>query len=379
MKAIVIGGGVIGAAVAYRLAEAGTSVTLVEAGRVAEGTSLTSFAWVSACEKIDSDSYFRLSLAAVTAHRDLVAEFGAEGNWYQRPGVIQWLGAGYEGMALSESPIHQKLNRLAALGYPAERIGPGGLARLEPHLRPEALGIGEEAIHYPEDGYVEAPVMIGALIEAAVARFGMNLRTQTAVRRLIAVNGRATGVETASGEILSADVVVNCAGRWVNEVVGSPDFTVPLAPTLGLIAYTPAVGTAIRKVLRTPNLNVRADGGGRLLLRANDLDEALADDDVARPDHPAAIELARRLGELVPALGGIHAEAARIATRPIPQGGLPCVGTLPGLDNYWVAVTHGGINTSAFIGVALRDEILEGRPAPEYAPYRPDRFFKAAA
>ncbi|MBN9333944.1 FAD-binding oxidoreductase [Devosia sp.] len=379
MKAIVIGGGVIGAAVCYRLAEAGTSVTLVEAGRVAEGTSLTSFAWVSACEKIDSDSYFRLSLAGVAAHRDLVAEFGAAGNWYHRPGVIQWLGAGYEGLPLAESPLHQKLSRLAALGYSAERIGRDDLARLEPCLRPEALDIGEEAIHYPEDGYVEAPVMIGALVEAAVARFGMDLRTQTPVRRLITVNGRAAGVETATGEVFYADVVINCAGRWANDVVGSPDFTVPLAPTLGLIAYTPAVGTAIRKVLRTPNLNVRADGGGRLLLRANDMDETLSADDVARPDHPAAIELARRLGDLIPSLGGIHAEAARIATRPIPQGGLPCVGTLPGLDNYWVAVTHGGINTSAFIGIALRDEILRGQQAPEYAPYRPERFFKAAA
>jgi glycine/D-amino acid oxidase-like deaminating enzyme len=379
MKAIVIGGGVIGAAVAYRLAEAGTSVTLVEAGRIAEGTSLTSFAWVSACEKIDSDSYYSLSLAAVAAHRDLVAEFGAEGVWYHRPGVIQWLGAGYEGEPLAESPLQQKLARLAALGYPAELIGSDELARLEPGLRPGALGIGDQAIHYPKDGYVEAPVMIGALVEAAITRFGMELRTHMPVRRLVVVNGRATGVETASGEILSADVIVNCAGRWANEVVGSSDYAIPLAPTLGLIAYTPAVGTLIRKVLRTPNLNIRADGGGRLLLRANDLDKTLSADDAAGPDHDAAIELARRLGELVPSLAGIHAEAARIAIRPIPQGGLPCVGNLPGLDNYWVAVTHGGINTSAFIGIALRDEILKGQQAPECAPYRPDRFFKAAA
>ena len=379
MKAIVIGGGVIGAAVAYRLAEAGTSVTLVEAGRIAEGTSLTSFAWVSACEKIDSDSYYRLSLAAVAAHRDLVAQFGAAGTWYHRPGVIQWLGAGYEGMALAESPLQQKLARLAALGYPAELIGSDDLAQLQPGLRPEALGIDNQAIHYPEDGYVETPVMIGALVEAAITRFKLELRTHAAVRRLITVNGRATGVETASGEVLSADVVVNCAGCWVNDVVGNPDLAIPLAPTLGLIAYTPAVGTTIRKVLRTPDLNIRADGGGRLLLRANDLDETLTAEDVARPDHRAAIELARRLGELVPSLAGIHAEATRIAKRPIPQGGLPCVGTLPGLDNYWVAVTHGGVNTSAFIGIALRDEILKGQQAPEYAPYRPDRFFKAAA
>ncbi len=379
MKAIVIGAGVIGAAVAYRLAEAGIDVTLVEAGRIAEGTSLTSFAWVSACEKIDSESYYRLSLAGVAAHCDLAAEFGAEGVWYRRPGVIQWLGAGYEGLALSESPLEQKLARLHALGYPAEIIGADDLSRIEPNLRPDALGIDGQAIHYPEDGYIEAPVMIAALVEAAVGRFGLELRTHAPVRRVLTANGRATGVETASGEILSADIVVNCAGCWANTVLGDPALEIPLAPTLGLIAYTPGTGTAVRKVLRTPRLNVRADGGGRLLLRANDLDETLGPDDVARPDHPAAVELARRLGELVPSLAGIGAEAARIATRPIPGGGLPCVGTIPGLDSYWVAVTHGGINTSAFIGIALRDEILQGRAAPEYAPYRPDRFFKAAA
>jgi Glycine/D-amino acid oxidases (deaminating) len=379
MKAIVVGGGVIGATVAYRLAEAGTKVTLVEAGRIAEGTSLTSFAWVSACEKIDSDSYYRLSLAAVEAHRDLVAELGSRGTWYHRPGVIQWLGAGYEGMALSEGPVQQKLDRLRALGYPAEAVGPADLARLEPGLRSEALGVGDQAIHYPEDGYIEAPVMIAALLEAGIERFGLTLRTHTPVRRVLTAHGRATGVETAAGEVLSADVVVNCGGRWANEIVGDPGLEIPLAPTLGLIAYTPAVGTAIHKVLRTPSLNVRADGGGRLLLRANDLDETLSADDTVRPDHPAATELVRRLGELVPSLAGIPAEAARIAVRPIPLGGLPCVGAIPGLADYWVAVTHGGINTSAFIGVALRDEILAGCAAPEYAPYRPDRFFGVAA
>src|SRR5690606_27848890 len=142
----------------------------------------------------------------------------------------------------------------------------------------------------------------------------------------------------ASGEILSADVIVNCAGCWSNAVLGDPALEIPLAPTLGLIAYTPGTGTTIRKVLRTPRLNLRTDGGGRLLLRANDLDQTLDPDDVARPDHRAALELVSRLGELVPSLAGIGAEAARIATRPIPRGGLPCVGTIPGLDSYWVAV-----------------------------------------
>ena len=379
MRAIVIGGGVIGAAVAYRLAQAGTRVVPVEAGRIAEGTSLTSFAWVSACEKIDSESYYRLSLAGVAAHRQLAAEMQTHPAWYHTPGVIQWLDAGYEGLALSESPLELKLARLHALGYPAEAIGPAELRRLEPGLHAEALGASGKAIHYPRDGYVEAPLMIAALIETAIERYGMELRCHAPVRRVLTSGGRAAGVEIADGQVIEADAVINCAGRWANDVVGDPALEIPLAPTLGLIAYTAPVGTAIRKVLRTPNLNLRPDGGGRILLRANDLDEMLTGSDLATPDHPVARDLALRLGQLVPSLSGIGVEAARIAVRPIPGDGLPCVGQIPGVDNYWVAVTHGGINTSAFIGLVLREEILDGRPAAEYAPYRPDRFFKAAA
>ncbi|KKB12155.1 hypothetical protein VE25_08865 [Devosia geojensis] len=369
----------IGAAVAFRLAEVGAPVLLVEAGRIAEGTSLVSFAWVSACEKVDCDDYYRLSLAGVRAHQELAEELGSQGTWYRRPGVIQWRKAQYEGGGLADQPTDQKLARLQALGYPAEAIGPEDLRRLEPNLKAGAISDADWAIHYPQDGYIEAPIFIGALLRAAAERHGAEIRTGTPVREVLLEGGRAVGVVTASGERIYADVVVNCAGRWVNDVVGHDELKVPLAPTLGLIAYTPPVANAIGKVLRTPNLNVRPDGGGRLLLRANDLDEDLSDGDRPSTSHPAAHALAERLGGLVPALRGIAAEAVRIATRPIPRGGLPCVGSIPGVGNYWVAVTHGGINTSAFIGLALRDEILHGRPAPEYASYRPERFFKAAA
>jgi glycine/D-amino acid oxidase-like deaminating enzyme len=370
---------VIGAAVAFRLAEAGARVLLVEAGRIAQGTSLVSFAWISACEKVDSDDYYRLSLAGVRAHQRLAEEFGAQGTWYRRPGVIQWSRAQYEGTRLADQPPDRKLARLQALGYPAEAIGPEDLRRLEPNLKAGAISDADWAIHYPQDGYLEAPIFIGALLRAVAERHGAEIRTGTPVRQVLLEGDRAVGVVTAGGERIQADVVINCAGRWVNDAVGHDHLKVPLEPTLGLIAYTPPVADTIRKVLRTPDLNVRPDGGGRLLLRANDLDEQLSGDDRPTADHPVARALAERLSDLVPALDGIAAEAVRIAVRPIPRGGLPCVGPIPGVRNYWVAVTHGGINTSAFIGLALRDEILQGRPAPEYAPYRPERFFKAAA
>ena len=69
-------------------------------------------------------------------------------------------------------------------------------------------------------------------------------------------------------------------------------------------------------------------------------------------------------------------EAVRIAIRPIPQDSYSAVGPVPNLGNYWVAVTHSGVTLGAFIGEALADEVLNGRPRPELDDFRPARFFQ---
>src|SRR5690606_20382225 len=155
-----------------------------------------------------------------------------------RPGAIQWQHAELEGQAGGRAAL--KLSRLQELGYPAELLTRADLMRLEPELADTAIAEGHAAIHYPEDGYVAAPVFIGVLLDAAVRRYGAEVRTQTRVTEVLVQGDRAVGVTTAAGESLMADIVINCAGRWVNDVVGCEDLQVPLAPTVGLIAYTPA-------------------------------------------------------------------------------------------------------------------------------------------
>ncbi|SFZ85531.1 Glycine/D-amino acid oxidase [Devosia enhydra] len=379
MKALVIGAGVIGASVAFRLAEAGVAVTLIDAGLPCGGTSQVSFAWVSAAEKLASDPYFALSLAAVEEHRRLAEAFGPEGQWYPRPGVIQWQGAGAEGLDLGEMPIAHKLRQLAARNYPAETLARADLARLVPQLSADAMAEDGLAIHYPEDGYLDAPLYVGSLVAAARDRYGAQLLSHTSVAEVLVRSGRVAGVQTDQGDVIAADVVVNCAGRWANEVAGEAGLGVPQAPTVGLIAYTRPAPLPVLKVLRTPGLNVRSDGGGRLLLRANDIDMMVGAEDLPRPDHPAAQMLAERLWRLVPGLSGLPVEAVRIGIRPIPGDGLPAIGPVRGVDGYWLAVSHGGINISALVGRLLTAEIVEGRVDGLLAPYRPDRFIKAAA
>src|ERR1700720_2380528 len=75
MKTIVIGAGVMGASVAYRLAQAGAAVTVLEATRIGGGTSGISFAWTNAHQK-PPKPYHDLNVAGMKAHAALAAEIG---------------------------------------------------------------------------------------------------------------------------------------------------------------------------------------------------------------------------------------------------------------------------------------------------------------
>ena len=68
MKTIVIGAGVMGASVAYRLAQAGATVTVLEAARIGGGTSGISFAWTNAHKK-PPKPYHDLNVAGMKAHK----------------------------------------------------------------------------------------------------------------------------------------------------------------------------------------------------------------------------------------------------------------------------------------------------------------------
>ena len=71
---------------------------------------------------------------------------------------------------------------------------------------------------------------------------------------------RTRGVTTTDGTRYEADVVVNCAGRWTNDVVRDAGLHLPLAPTVGFLVFTPPVATGLARVVRTPVMAVEICG-----------------------------------------------------------------------------------------------------------------------
>ncbi|MBL0403745.1 FAD-binding oxidoreductase [Microvirga aerilata] len=364
--AIIIGAGVIGTSVAYRLSQAGIQVTVLEAERVGGGTSGASFAWTNANNKVPRP-YFDLNVAGMRAHAALADEF-AQIPWRHGGGRLEWTDE--SGRAIQR----EKVERLRSWDYAAEWLTGKDVHEIEPDIDLEMIGDAPVA-YYPEEGWLD-PVVYAQAIMTAARRLGARLEIGVRVNGVALRSGRVTGVRSADGRVFHADWVINCAGCWLNEAADHDALQVPLAPTTGFLVLTPPVPTQISRVVCTPVCDFRPDGAGRLMIHWGPADATITPDLAVNPGMTAAEELVQRLARVLPCIGTVEPEAVRAATRPIPKDSYSAVGRVPGVDGYYVVVTHSGVTLAPFLGIAVADEVAYGRTRPELAPFRPGRFFE---
>jgi glycine/D-amino acid oxidase-like deaminating enzyme len=364
MKVVVIGAGVIGASVAFRLMEAGVLVTVLDAGRVGGGTSGCSFAWTNSHRGDAPPEYHALRVASMALFPELKSRF-RDAEWFHPSGNLEWGRPGLE----------ENVARLQARGYRAEWIDRHRLLELEPGIDPACVGNAPIA-WYPDDGWLDPVAYAGDLLRAAQA-LGAVLRTGAQVVAIQSAGGRVTGVRLADGGRIGCDAVVNCAGRWSAEVSEAPVFRVPLAPTIGFLVFTPPVASGLQRPVHPPGVNLRPDGAGRLMVQSTDVEPTVGPDAELHPVMPQALEVMRRGAVAVPALRGVEAEAVRRAVRPIPADELPAVGPAPRLEGYYIVVTHSGVTLSPLLGLLVADEVARGNERAELAPFRPGRFLKS--
>ena len=363
IKTIVIGAGVMGASVAYGLAQAGAAVTVLEATRIGGGTSGISFAWTNAHKK-PPKPYHDLNVAGMRAHAALADEFGAT-PWWHGGGSLEWAAEP------DRADQRENIEQLQSWGYAAEWITERQVQELEPDIDQATIGDAPVAF-FPEEGWLDPVVYAHAMLSAAQRRHGAKIICGARVTDLIMAGDRVTGVRTADGTQYEADAVVNCAGRWTNEATRDAGLHLPLAPTVGFLVFSPPVAAGLSRVVRTPLIHVRPDGAGRLVLIA---DTTLSFDVKITPSMPEARDWVRRARQLLPSIGEVEPEAVRIALRPIPADHFSAVGPMPRTSGYYIAVTHSGVTLSPFLGAAVADEIVHGRQRPELADFRPARFF----
>jgi len=357
---LVIGAGSVGANIAYRLAERGARVTVLEAGSPGGGTSSASFAWTNSFNKTPR-AYHDLNTASMAEHPALAAELGG-GPWLKQEGALAW-----EDEPAGRARLKETVERLASWGYPVELLSRADALALEPDLRiaPHV----DEVVFTPSEGYVEVVPLVGALLAHAV-RLGARVLSDQRVTGVMRAGARVLGATTARGDRLEADVVIDCAGPSTAEVARLAGAEIPLDRVPGRLIYTTPAACTLRRPIHAPGVHFRPDGAGRIVLAEFAHDQVWRE---ATDPWPAERSLAAAAVHL-PALAGARVEATRIGIRPMPSDGWPIIGGLDGLDGFYVACSHSGVTLGPLWGRVVASEVLDGIPDPRLAPYRPSRF-----
>jgi glycine/D-amino acid oxidase-like deaminating enzyme len=250
------------------------------------------------------------------------------------------------------------------------------LKRLEPDV--DLASVGDAPIaFFPEEGWVNTMAYAYAMTRAAT-RLGAVVRTGERVTAIEQSGGRVTGVRTARGETLGADVVVNCAGRWVNDVAADrEELRIPTANTPGLIVITKPAPAEVHRVLHAPAVHIRPDGGSRLYLHRWDSDELVRGEAAPANAMDHAREVVASAVGVLPGLAGVEPETIRVGVRPVPKDSYPAVGPLPGVSGYCLVVSHSAVTLAPFYGRAVAAEIAHGKTEPLLETFRPQRFFQA--
>ena len=191
--AVVIGGGIIGCSSAFWLARRGMTVALLERGRIAEGTTGNSFAWINATSKTADEPYHRLNALGASVYRELAAEFGEDALGLDASGMLNVVRRGDEA---AYATVRDQAARLQSYGYPCAWVDAEALSAMEPHL---ALSADSEALYALADACLDAPKFARFLADQATA-LGCDVLEGCAAHTLeMTDEGVITGVHTDRG------------------------------------------------------------------------------------------------------------------------------------------------------------------------------------
>ncbi|MEO9684994.1 MAG: FAD-dependent oxidoreductase [Tateyamaria sp.] len=344
MKIVIVGGGIIGAALAQTLQSSGAQVTVFEG---APGATHASFGWVNASFYLNND-HFALRAAGIAAWRRL----GAHVDWI---GCLCWEEQG--------AALEAQRDQLSSLGYASEEVSPAQFALLEPHVAPQ------HALRFKQEGIAE-PVQTTERLMRGIKRV-----SGVQVLGLSARAGVITGIDTAQGHV-SADRVIVAAGIGSTALLNSVGVSLPMLKRPGLMMRTAPVPPILRHVLVAPGQELRQDAHGHIwapTVANHQSDETTKV--TTRPDLLADAALAR-IQTLFPD-HPLTWDRVTLTQRPVPQDGLPVIGAC-GPAGLHVAVMHSGVTLAAIAAESLAPQVLDqplsNAQAALVTPFGPDRF-----
>ncbi len=363
--AIVIGAGIVGAAIARDLARDGLAVAIVERHSAASGSSGRGEGNILVSDKAPGPE-LELALIARARWTEVAEELRDElaGDlpdieFEHKGGVVVATGAADIAPLLAFAEAQRNAGVRCRVLDPAETL------ELEPHLNPAIAA----AVHYPDDAQVQPVIATEALLLSARRAGAVVVTGADVLGPVTDAAGRIRGVRTSTGTV-HASVVINAAGPWSGEVgmrLGAP---IPVQPRRGIVLvttrmpprvhhkvydadYVGAVGSDSDE-LQTSSV-VESTRAGTVLIGSSRQRVGFADE--LRADLIG--ELCRKALTLFPFLREASVMRSYSGFRPFTPDHLPLIGEDPRVEGLWHATGHEGagvglsLATAAFVADAL--------------------------
>lgn len=360
-RVVISGAGIIGASIAYHLAQRGAQVTILEKSRPGSGATRNSFAWLNAPKL--PQAYYQLNLMGMLGWRRLCTEIGGELQ-IQWGGSVQWAPPG-PGVAA----LRKKADQFEQWGYPISMVDQAEFTRLLPDIHPGSFGA---AAYSSLEGTVDPMHALVVILHKAQS-FGVKVEYPCEVTGLDMNGDRVRGVQTTRGP-MEADVVVLASGVDTPRLAQMAGVAVPLKESPGLLAHSSPQARILNRVALAPGADIKQNPDGRIVTGVDFGASSVTDTSLE-----VGVKLMQNAERFIEKLKGVPVETVTLGHRVLPQDGFPIVGFPERRPNLYIAALHSGMTMGPIIGQLAAMEILDGVSVDLLTPYRLSRFGKHAA
>jgi glycine oxidase len=320
----IVGGGIIGLAIAWRARQQGMSVLVLERGEIGRGASPVAAGMIAPVSEVEFGATGRRLLDLALRSAALWPAFAAE--LHEETGIDVGFRRTGTLMVARDADEARELERQLAfresLGVRALRLRPSEAREREQALAPTV----RLALEAPDDHSVDPRHALGAL-QRACERTGVRIEEHAPASApvLDAAGERIEGVRLADGQVRTAGHVVLATGAWSGALAGVPeDARVPVRPVKGQILRLrdPAGPGLLRRAVRCQGAYLVPRDDGHYALGATVEERGFELDATAG----AAYELLRAAYELVPGISELYLEEVCVGLRPGTPDNAPIIG-----------------------------------------------------
>jgi len=367
--AIVIGAGVMGASIAFHLAERGLKVAILERKVTASGATGHS----SGLVRMHYD-------LAVESELTYVSYKNYFTNWRERVGGecgFQKTGFLQISKREDEDKLRGNVANQQKIGINTSVISADEVKKLFPDLITDHF---DYAAFEPDSGYADATLTTNSFIDAA-KRNGATLLQNCEVTTVRMAGGKVIGVDTTKSPFGDAPIIVNAAGAWAKHVASLAGFDVPLETWTHDVAFLhrpPSLGRIPACIDDVINCYFRPEGGA-LILAAGEDESMRGEGPDAEDQTPTPTFLDKLIDAMlqrIPKLeeSGLHSiHVGRDGITPDQRA----IYSGTDLVGFYLAcgLSGTGFKTSPAAGASMAELILDGRPkTADITPFRFSRF-----